>query len=297
MNWIADFFIGMFLGVVSFSIETVLSITQNITEVVYTAVSKSPMAFGNGVIYSYIVNVSEIAIVPIGGIIIAFVATNELLEVIKRGNVQDLEQSWFIAWFFKILIATIIAANAFPIIAAIFEIGADIITNITGSSIGQQALQIDPKTGAETFIAALENSGIGVGDALFMMIISLLSIVGTFGMWIVAFFSIYSRFFEIYLTIAAAPIPLSTVMAQGEFNIGIRYIKTIIALSLQAFFMILIVSLYSTVISNWQFIEGTTQDVVFQGTFSLLRLMGYTVVLSLMLNRTSTLSKSIFGVA
>ena len=86
---------------------------------------------------------------------------------------------------------------------------------------------------------------------------------------------------------SVAPIPFATMTNHEWGNIGTNYIRSLVALAFQAFFIMVIVGIYSALVKD----ITTVKDL--HGM--LMRIAGYSIVLCLTLFKTSSISKSIFN--
>ena len=97
---------------------------------------------------------------------------------------------------------------------------------------------------------------------------------------------LYGRMIEIYLYVSVAPIPAATVTNREWGSIGTNYLKGLVALAFQGFFIMVCVAVYSVRVS------GIT---IAADLHSALWAVGaYTVILCFSLFKTGSVSKSIF---
>ena len=94
-----------------------------------------------------------------------------------------------------------------------------------------------------------------------------------------------------YLSIA--PIPLETMMDSGEWaSIGKNWIKQLLALSFQGFFIVVALGIFKTLFSNMiATLNSSKHGVIMQ----MAMLMGYTAALIFTILRTGAISKSVFN--
>ena len=98
---------------------------------------------------------------------------------------------------------------------------------------------------------------------------------------------VYGRMIEIYLYVSVAPIPAATVTNREWGTIGTNYLKGLIALAFQGFFIMVCVAIYAVLIQG----IATGGDPI----GAIWGCIGYTVLLCFMLMKTGTISKSIFS--
>lgn len=247
-----------------------------------TNVGQTPQGW-NSAVFNMIKNISDTAIVPIAGLVLSFVMTVELLQLLMdKNNGHDLDWTLIFKWIGKSFLAVIIVTNTWDIVMAVFDIAQNVVRSASG-------VIIDANLDASQLIPALEEqlNGMEIGALLSLWIITLLL---RFSMWpitICIFIVVHGRMIEIYLMTSIAPIPMATVMGKELGNIGQNYLRSLVALGFQGFLIIVCVAIYSVMV----------QELVVGGDIfaSLLSYVAYTVLLCFTLLRTASLSKSIFN--
>lgn len=247
-----------------------------------TNVGQTPQGW-NSAVFNMIKNISDTAIVPIAGLVLSFVMTVELLQLLMdKNNGHDLDWTLIFKWIGKSFLAVIIVTNTWNIVMAVFDIAQNVVHSASG-------VIIDANLDASQLIPALEEqlNGMEIGALLSLWIITLLL---RFSMWpitICIFIVVYGRMIEIYLMTSIAPIPMAAMMGKELGNIGQNYLRSLVALGFQGFLIIVCVAIYSVMV----------QELVVSGDIfaSLLSYVGYTVLLCFTLLRTASLSKSIFN--
>ena len=98
---------------------------------------------------------------------------------------------------------------------------------------------------------------------------------------------LYVRMVEIYLYISVSPIPFSTFGNKGIGQIGSNYVKGLVSLAFQGFFIMVCVGIYAVLVSTIRI-----SDDIHSALFGV---MAYTVILAFSLMKTESLSKSVFN--
>ena len=106
-------------------------------------------------------------------------------------------------------------------------------------------------------------------------------------MGICIFLITFGRMIEIYLVTSVAPIPMATMMNRESGGMGQNYLKSLGALGLQAFLILICVAIYAALIHN--IVVGT--DI----SYAIWTCMGYTVLLCFSLFKTGSLAQRILG--
>ena len=102
-----------------------------------------------------------------------------------------------------------------------------------------------------------------------------------------------SRIIEVFMYLGVAPIPMATMMDSGEWSgIGKNWIKQLLALSFQGFFIIIALGIFKTLFSNAIVSLNSSADGII---LQMAMLLGYTVALIFTVLRTGAISKSVFS--
>ena len=247
-----------------------------------TQVGTTPANWNAGV-FSLIQQLSETVILPIAGLILTFVATYELIQlIIEKNNMHDLDYWIFFKWMFKTAAAILILSNTFNIVMAVFDVAQSVISRSAGLIQGSTAIQPDMMTALESSLEAME-----LGSLLGLWLQS--SVIGL-TMWalnIIIFVIMYGRMLEIYMLTSLAPIPMSTLVNREVGSMGQNYIKSLFAVGFQGLLILICVAIYAVLIQG----ISTSGDPI----GAIWGCVGYTVLLCFMLFKTGSIAKSIFG--
>lgn len=247
-----------------------------------TQVGTTPANWNAGV-FSLIQQLSETVILPIAGLILTFVATYELIQlIIEKNNMHDLDYWIFFKWMFKTAAAILILSNTFNIVMAVFDVAQSVISRSAGLIQGSTAIQPDMMTALESSLEDME-----LGSLLGLWLQS--SVIGL-TMWalnIIIFVIMYGRMLEIYMLTSLAPIPMSTLVNREVGSIGQNYIKSLFAVGFQGLLILICVAIYAVLIQG----ISTSGDPI----GAIWGCVGYTVLLCFMLFKTGSIAKSIFG--
>ena len=247
-----------------------------------TQVGTTPANWNAGV-FSLIQQLSETVILPIAGLILTFVATYELIQlIIEKNNLHDLDYWIFFKWMFKTAAAILIISNTFNIVMAVFDVAQSVISRSAGLIQGSTAIQPDMMTALESSLEDME-----LGSLLGLWLQS--SVIGL-TMWalnIIIFVIMYGRMLEIYMLTSLAPIPMSTLVNREVGSMGQNYIKSLFAVGFQGLLILICVAIYAVLIQG----ISTSGDPI----GAIWGCVGYTVLLCFMLFKTGSIAKSIFG--
>ena len=258
------------------------SVNEEVADIA-VQVGQTPAAW-NGSTFNMIRNLSVNVIVPIAGLILAFVMTLEFIQmIIDRNNFHDFDISNIYKWMFKTACATLIVTNTWNIVLAVFDVSQSIVNDASGIIIGSTTLDFD------TLIPDLESrlEALELGELLGLWIQSFLVGFCMKALSICIFIITFGRMIEIYLVTSVAPIPMATMMNRESGHMGQNYLKSLGALGLQAFLIIICVAIYAALVRN----ITVTADI----SAAIWTCMGYTVLLCFSLFKTGSLAKGILG--
>lgn len=245
-------------------------------------VGATPQAW-NGGVFGMIRNLSDNVILPIAGVILALVATLELIQmIVDRNNMHDMDTFMLAKWVFKTACAVVIVTNTWNIVMAVFDVAQSVVSRASGLVIADTDIHIDSViVGLEAKLAEMELG------ALFGLWVQ--SMFVGFTMWALAiciFIITYGRMIEIYLVTSVAPIPMATMANREWGQMGQNYLRSLFALGFQAFLIIICVAIYAILVRGIA-VESDVSTAIWT-------CMGYTVLLCFTLFKTSSLARSIF---
>ena len=278
-DWLRELLINMITG----NLTTLFDDVNTKVGTIATEVGRTPQGW-NSSIFNMVRNLSENVIVPIAGLIITFVLCYELITVItEKNNMHDIDTFIFFKYVFKACVAVYLLSNTFDITMAVFDVAQSVVNSAGGIISGNTSIDITSTIATmQTEMEAMELGGL-VQLALETMIISLCLKI----MSILITVILYGRMIEIYLTVSVAPIPFATMTNREWGGIGTNYFKSLFALGLQGFFMMVCVAIYAVLVNN-MIIATDIHAALFS-------IATYTVILCFSLMKTGSLSKAIFG--
>ena len=278
-DWLKDILIDGIMSNLSGMFD---STNQKIGEIAGN-VGTTPQAW-NGGVFAMIQNLSETVIVPIAGLILAFVMTLELIQLItEKNNLHDLDTWMFFKWAFKSAAAVLIVTNTWNIVMGVFDVAQSVVNRASGVIVGNTNIDIsNVMSGLESRLESME-----VGELFGLWFQSLFVGITMQAITICVFLVTYGRMIEIYLVTSVAPIPMATMMSKEAGGMGQNYLRSLFALGFQAFLIIVCVAIYAVLVQTIS-ISGDLSTAMWS-------CMGYTVLLCFSLFKTSSLAKSVFN--
>jgi len=280
-EWLKGILIG---GIMDNLMGLFGNMNQQIADIA-AQIGSTPQGWNAG-IHNMIRSLSETVILPIAGMILAFVATLELIQlVLEKNNMHEFDTWVFFKWIFKTFAAVLIVTNTWNIVMGIFEMAQSVVSRAAGVIISDTSIDLN------TVIVNLEGRlrAMDIGPLLGMWFQSLFVSITMFGLTICIFVVIYGRMIEIYLVTSIAPIPLATMTHREWGQMGQNYIRSLLALGFQAFLIIVCVGIYAVLV------QSISLDVNGDLNAAIWTCVGYTVLLCFTLFKTSSLSKSVFN--
>lgn len=277
-DWLKELLIEGIMGNLTGLFDTVNSRVGEIA----VQVGTTPAAWNAGV-FSLIRQLSETVILPIAGLILTFVATYELIQMIlEKNNMHEFDVANIYKWVFKTACAILILSNTFNIVMAVFDVSQSVIADAAGLIQGSTDITPDMLTELETTL-----EGMDLGPLLGLWLQS--SVIGLTMqiMGIIIFVLVYGRMIEIYLMTSLAPLPVATLSNRELGGTGQNYLKSLFAVGFQGMLILVCVAIYAVLIQG--IATGGDPIGAIWGT------VGYTVLLCFMLFKTGGIAQRIFG--
>ena len=246
-------------------------------------VGTTPAAWNAGV-FSMIRSLSDNVVIPIAGIIITFVLCYELISMLmEKNNFHDFETYAIYKWILKAFIAVYLVTHTFDITMAIFEVTQNMVQQSSGIITGSTS--IDFATVIGDVSTQLEAMGIGelFGLLVETMLLKITMPILSFCVMIV----LVGRMIEIYIYCSVGAIPFATMTNREWGQMGNNYLRGLVALGLQGFFIMICVAIYAVLVG--QITSGTNIHL------AIWQCAGYTVLLCFSLFKTGAVSKSILN--
>jgi len=277
-NWVKELLIS--------GIETNLArmfgdVNEKIGEIALQ-VGQTPQGWNAG-IFGMIRSLSETVILPIAGIVITYVLTIELITMVMDKNSfhDNVDTFMFFKYIFKAGAAVLIVAHTFDITMAIFDVAQHVVSRAGGVISGSTSIDIS------SAISAMNLEEYGILELTLLLAETFLVSFGMQIMNVVITVILYGRMIEIYLTCSVAPIPMATITNKEWGQMGNNYLRGLMALGFQGFFLMICVGIYAVLVNNM-----VVADNIHTAVFSV---AAYTVMLCFAMLKTGSLAKSVFN--
>ncbi len=278
-EWLKGILVSGIMGNLSGMFD---SVNEKVGEI-STQVGMTPQAW-NGGIFNMVQNLSQNVVLPVAGVILAFVMTLELVQILMdKNNFHDIETVLFFRWIFKTACAILIVTNTWDIVMGIFDVAQGVVNQASGIIVGDTAIDLATvMPDMETRLQAMD-----LGPLLGLWVQSLIVGITMWALTICIFIITYGRMLEIYLVTSMAPIPMAAMLGKEWGGMGQNYLKSLFALGFQAFLIMVCVAIYAVLVQG----IAASADI----SAAIWTCMGYTVLLCFTLFKTGSLSKSLFS--
>ena len=278
-EWLKEILVG---GVMN-NLTSLFDNVNNKVGEIAGSVGSTPQAW-NGSIFNMIKTLSDNVILPIAGVILAFVMTLELIQLITdKNNLNDIDTWMFFKWIFKTACAVLIVSNTWNIVMGIFEMAQSVVNSAGGIVAGNTSINLaDNIANLEARLMEME-----IGPLLGLWLQSFIVGITMWALTICIFIITYGRMIEIYLVTSVAPIPMATAVNREWGQMGQNYLRSLLALAFQGFLIIVCVAIYAVLVQG-MIVEEDISTAIWT-------CMGYTVLLCFTLFKTGSLAKGIFN--
>ena len=277
-EWIKEFLIRCITDNLSGLFDQVNEAVGNVA----VDVAKAPQDW-NSSVFSMIRALSDNVIIPIAGVILTFVLCYELISmIIDKNNLHDFDTFLLYKWIFKVFVAVYLVTHTFDITMAVFEAGQSVVRQSAGLIGSNTSIDFDAVAGGLlTQLNAMEN-----GELFGLLVESLLIRITTPILSVCIMLVLVGRMVEIYIYCSVGAIPFATMTNREWGQMGNNYLRGLVALGLQGFFIMVCVAIYSVLVSN---IAGAANLHA-----AIWSCAGYTLLLCFSLFKTNAISRSIF---
>ena len=278
-DWLKELLVSGILSNLSGMFDSVNDKVGDIS----TQVGMTPQAWNSG-IFSMVQTLSETVILPIAGVILAFIMTLELIQLIAdKNNLHDVDTWMFFKWTFKTACAVLIVSNTWNIVMGVFDVAQSVVASASGVISGSTSIDLNTIIpDLQTQLEAME-----LGPLLGLWVQSIFVGITMWALTICVFLITFGRMIEIYLVTSVAPIPMAAMLGKEFGGMGQNYLKSLFALGFQGFLIMVCVAIYAVLVQGIA-VSGDVSSAIWT-------CMGYTVLLCFTLFKTGSLTKSVFA--
>ena len=155
-DWLTDWLKELLIGGIMGNLEGLFDYVNTQVGEIAVQVGTTPAAWNAGV-FSLIRQLSETVILPIAGLVLTFVATYELIQMLlEKNNMHEFDVANIYKWIFKTACAIFILSNTFNIVMAVFDVSQTVIAQAGGLIQGSTDITPDMMTELETTLEGMD---------------------------------------------------------------------------------------------------------------------------------------------
>lgn len=191
----------------------------------------------NETAFSFIKGVAENAAIPIAGCIITFIFCWQLISMVQESNqMHNIKPETIVLLLMKLVICLLVCANSFKIVCGLFDLGHWATEHI-------KFVEINNPDGSGIIdfnnILNSELPEYGFGDVMTMLVNLIMTVIAqviVYVLNVVMIIKVSMWYLELLIYASAAPIPFSTFINKEWGQVGMNYLRKILAMSFEGFF-------------------------------------------------------------
>ena len=189
-GWLKDILVSGIMSNLSGMFD---SVNEKVGDIA-TQVGSTPQAW-NASIFNMVQTLSQNVVLPVAGVILAFVMTLELVQILMdKNNFHDIETAVFFRWIFKTACAILIVTNTWTIVMGIFDVAQGVVNQASGIIIGDTSIDLSAvMPDMEERLLEMD-----LGPLLGLWVQSLIVGITMWALTICIFIITYGRMLEIY---------------------------------------------------------------------------------------------------
>lgn len=243
----------------------------------------------NGDAFSFVRTIAHNAAIPIAGCIITFVFCWQVVSMVQESNqLHNIKPETMLLLMIKLILCLVVCSKSFEIVNGMFTLGKWASEKIPFFNLGnssslafQDVLTENPDE---------YNFGI-----VMQMLVNLLLTFISLGLIYALSIAIYIRtniwYLELLIYASAAPMPFSTFMNKEWGQVGTNYLRKILSMAFEGFFMLVAFGLYNAFVSKVM----NNSHAPDQYLMSMVSTCGCGIGLFMILNKAGSISASVFN--
>jgi|GEM_PF-3508689 len=268
---------------------TIASMVSGVTGNLSVTPDNTGTMFGtSSVIWGYITQVTENAIFPVAGVLLAYTLAKEIIdEIVDKNSFGQVNTTNILKILVKMIFSVLLTINALTIVSGIFAIG-NLVLSITGGIITNTTFSSTNLTSqVETVMSTAEIPDL-LNTLTAITLAKLVAHVIKIGVTLI----VYGRVIQMILYTTLAPLPFAT-FTNKDFDLAQNYIKNIAAISLQGVLMLFLLGLYSILLQSQ--LDALTLNNISELAGNIYGICGFGILLVITLGKTHTMAKSIMS--
>lgn len=255
------------------NINRAFEIWNESLETIWNFVTTSPENFKGGAVWDSIVSINSLMIGIGYGLLILFFAISIFKSTLSFEEFKRPEKT--LRHFIHFVLAKVAVGRAMELLATVYEICSGVILNVSGY---MGAIAGANAGLPSSLVTAIDKVGFFASVPLWIV-----TLIGSLFVTILSFvliFTIYGRFFKIYMYTALAPLPLSTLGGEGTSKHAKTFLKNYAGVCLEGVIVVLACVIFGAFVSADEIVipAGTalTQVISYltESIFNMLVLVG-----------------------
>ena len=282
---ITNHYSQILIGIIEYCLKHMFgNINEGMTTVVFLA-GKGPAVIMPEA-FNMIKELSDNVMLPLSCIVISFILTYELISmVIDRNNMHEVDSALLAKYLFKSAACVFLLSKSYEITMAIFDVGAYIVQQAGLVIVDVADISVEDAL-IDTYVNSLSTAS--MAELYATSAIVLLEMFAFKIMTALIFVLSYGRIVEIFLMVSVSPIAFATFGNKEWGQIGVNYLKGLIALAFQGYFIMVLIAVYTALV------EGLSHTTNIMAMVTNLLIL--TVLFCFGFFKTASLSKQIFTV-
>lgn len=272
--------------------ENIFNNIQNVMDVEISnsrdVILQSPQQWNDDA-FMFVRNIAQNAAIPIAGCIITFVFCWQVVSMVQESNqMHNIKPETMLLLMIKLIICLWVCSKSFEIVNGLFDLGKWVSEHIPFFSMGSSGIL----SFQDVLSKELDEYGFGV---VMQMLVNLLSTLIALGLIYALSIAIYIRtniwYLELLIYASAAPIPFSTFINKEWGQVGNNYLRKILSMAFEGFFMLIAFGLYNVLVSK----VINNSHAPDQYLMSMVTTCGCGIGLLIILNKAGNISASVFN--
>ena len=251
-------------------------------------VTTSPQRW-NADAFTFIRGVAENACIRMAACILTFIFCWEIIHLVQEGNqMHNIKPETMVLLMLKLGVCLTACSKSFEIVSGFFDVAA-----WASAKVGAGAISTGSVVSLEDMGLARELAEYTMGDVFKMLTNLILTAMTkwiTYAITIAVLLRVNLWYLELLVYASAAPVPFSTFINKEWGQMGTNYIRKMMAVAFEGFFMLVVFGLYTALTQNILSVSGT--DAYLMG---MVKTCGCGIALFLMLGKVGNISASIFN--
>lgn len=243
----------------------------------------------NSVAFAFIKGAAENAAIPIAGCIITFIFAWQVISMVQESNqMHNIKPEVMLILMLKLGICLLVCSKSFDIVNGLFDLGNWASRHIPAFGLGESgSISFQDVLSAELD----EYSFTVVMQMLVNLFLTLIALGLIYALSVAIYIRVNMWYLELLVYASAAPIPFATFINKEWGQVGTNYLRKILAMAFEGFFMLVAFGLYNAFV--YKVINNSHAPD--QYLMSMITTCGCGIGLIMILNKAGNISSSIFN--